>query len=106
MHPIRGRVPGQLSNRPAFLAPQPREQPQHDPPRPPTRLPPREPARDPPHQVIKLFPPPAWVYPEPSGHRRIVIVVTNHDHQAVAVPCPAHLYRQVTKSGWSTKSIG
>ncbi len=73
MHPVRGDIPGLFGYRPAVLAPQPRQQPQHERAGPAPRLDPGEPPRDPAHQVIELFPPPARVYAEPSGHRRIVM---------------------------------
>jgi hypothetical protein len=72
LHPIRSRVPGVLGDRPAVLARQPGQQPQHERPRPPPRLNPAETRADPEHQLIQQPQPPGRVYAMASGHRKII----------------------------------
>src|SRR5579875_159327 len=73
LHPVREDIPGQLGDRPAVLAPQARQKPQHERPGPASRLHPGEPPRDPLHQLVEVVPPPGRVYAEPSGHRRNIM---------------------------------
>jgi hypothetical protein len=73
LHPIRGRLPGLLGDRPAVLARQPGQQPEHERPRPPPRLHPSETSPDPQHQLIEQPQPAGRVYAVASGHQKIVI---------------------------------
>ena len=72
LHPIRGGVPGMLSDCPAVLARQAGQQAQHERPRPAPRLHPAETRPDPEHQLIEQPQPPGRVYAMASGHRKII----------------------------------
>jgi len=72
LHPVRRRVPGMLGDRPAVLARQLRQQPQHERPRMASRLRPAETAADPSQQLIEYPQPAAGVYAGASGHQKII----------------------------------
>src|ERR1035441_6431917 len=73
LHPIRGRVPGMLSDSPAVLAWQAGQQAQHERPRPAPRLYSAETRADPDHQLIEQSQPAGRVYAVASGHRKIIM---------------------------------
>ena len=71
LHPIRAGIAGVLSDRPAVLAWQVREQAAHERPGPPPQLHPGEPARDPAQQLLQPCLPAGRVYAVACGHRLI-----------------------------------
>ena len=73
LHPIRAGVAGVLGDRPAVLAWQIRQQPEHERPGPPAWLHPAEPARDPAQQLLQPRLPAGrvYVYAVACGHRLI-----------------------------------
>ena len=73
LHPIRRGIPGMLSDCPAVLARQRRQQPQHERPGMTPRLCPAETRADPEHQLIEHPQPPGKVYAVASGHRKIIM---------------------------------
>jgi hypothetical protein len=98
-----------LGQRPAVLAWQVGQQPQHERPRPPAWLHPAEPARDPAQQLLQARLPTGsvCVYAVACGHRLIFGCVHNTGSSTVAAllcsPGPP-LSSQVTIYGWSTKA--
>jgi hypothetical protein len=68
---VGGRIPGMLSERPAVLARQLRQQPQHECPRPAPWFHPHEPPRDTAHQDLERLMPAAGIYAVTCGHRLI-----------------------------------
>jgi hypothetical protein len=72
LHAVGRHIPGILSDRPAILLRQARQQPQHKRPRVPPGLYPREPPSDPAHQLIEVRQPAPRVYAVASGHRKII----------------------------------
>ena len=89
LHPIRGRLPGLHGQRPAVLARQPGQQPEHERPRPPPRLHPAETRPDAQHELIDQAQPARRIYAVGSGHCTIVKVQHKPDDQAVAALHPA-----------------
>jgi hypothetical protein len=73
LHPIRAGIAGVLGDRPAVLAWQVAQQPQHERPGPPSELHSRKPARDPAQQLVQPRLPSGRidVYAVARGHRLI-----------------------------------
>jgi hypothetical protein len=71
LHPIRAGVADVLGDRPAVLAWQVGQQPEHERPGPPAWLHPAEPARDPAQQPLQPCLPSGRVYAVACGHRLI-----------------------------------
>jgi len=94
LHPIRAGVAGVLGDRPAVLARQRRQQPQHERPGPPSWLHPAEPARDPAQQLVQPCLPSSriYVYAVACGHRLISGCRHNTRSSTVAaLVCPLAL---------------
>ena len=74
LHAVWGGIPSVLGDRPAVLARQVSQQPEHEPPGPPPRLHPAEPARHPAQQLLQPHLPAGGInpYAVASGHRLIV----------------------------------
>lgn len=68
LHAVRSRLTDLLSDRPAVLARQVRQQPEHQPLHPSPGLDPREASRDPVHQILKSVWPASRFYAVPRGH--------------------------------------
>jgi len=84
LHPIGAGITGVLGQRPAVLAWQVRQQPQHERPSPPAWLHPAEPARDPAQQLLQARLPAGRVYAVACGHRLIFGCVHNTGSSTVA----------------------
>jgi hypothetical protein len=74
VHAVRGGIPGVLGDRPAVLAGQVSQQPEHERPGPPSGLHPAKPASDPAQQLLQPRLPAGGIdlYAVASGHRPIV----------------------------------
>jgi hypothetical protein len=100
LHPVGSGVAGVLGDRPAVLARQIRQQPQHERPGPPSWLHPAEPARDPTQQLIKPCLPSGgvYVYAVARGHRLIFGCPHNTGSSTVAaLLCSPALTSKVKK---------
>jgi hypothetical protein len=84
LHPVGVGVAGVLGDRPAVLARQIGQQPQHECPGMPAWLYPAKPARDPAQQLLQPCPPPGRGYAVACGHRLIFGCRHNTRSSAVA----------------------
>jgi hypothetical protein len=94
LHPIRADVAGVLSDRPAVLAWQIRQQPTYERPGPPAWLHPAEPPRDPAQQLLQPCLPAGriYLYAVACGHRLISGCPHNTRSSTVAaLVCPLAL---------------
>lgn len=72
LHAVGSGLPCPLGDRPAVLARQVRQQPEHQPAGPPAGFDPCESASDPPHGHLERLPPTAGIYVVTCGHRLLV----------------------------------
>jgi hypothetical protein len=79
---VRGQVAAVLGDRPAVLAVQPGQQPQHQPGRVPQRLVTGEPRRDAINHRAERRPPTVRIYPVCHGYRGVSVVP--HKHRMIA----------------------
>jgi hypothetical protein len=82
LQPVRSQVTAMLGDRPAVLALQPAQHPEHQPARVSQRLVAREPRRDPIDHLAVRHPPPARIYAVCRGHRGDLVV--RHKHRMLA----------------------
>ncbi len=99
---VRVGVPGMLGERPAVLARQVRQQPEHQRPGPAPGFNPTEPSRDATHQDLEHFLPAARIYAVTCGHRLIFCLHTpmitgGRTHSGPAPTSKIAIYN------WSTK---